>query len=45
MGPSTEMGGTLSRMVDVLEIWEGEAGSGMQVNTTQGFEFSLFKFI
>ena len=42
MGPSTEMGGTMSRMVDISEIWEGEARLGMQVNTTQGLEFSLF---
>lgn len=33
------------RVVAASESWEGEAGSGVQVNTTHGFDFSLNVYI
>ena len=49
LGASTwdpaQMGGTMSGMVDVSEIWEGEARLGTQVNMTQGFQFSFLIYL
>lgn len=46
MGPSTEMGGTMSRIVDVSEIWGSESlirNAGKHDSRTWIFSFYLFQ--